>query len=130
MCYKFVTGVTCKICKIKEEINLSKNTVKEYQDVLIIIASSITIPVKKNKLINIVIRTEDQILKDLVNQLIDCYKKYPSLSCGNVMDEYDKWNKLIKVPISNVKHYINDILSTQKPQWKILAERNGWRCAK
>jgi len=117
---------------------------KLYKQILLIIAMSGKSLQKADKLIKAEIETEDQELKKLLKASIRLYKLNAGswtsiewrLSPGD--DPESRQDKImyptnfdeIKVAInqSNGKiiAYIQEKLDANKPEWQVLAERNGW----
>lgn len=106
----------------------------QYQNVLIILRESASAKAKRTKLIKISIKTEDLELKALLDDTVKAYSYYieprysRSLKEGsNIPINHREWLEYIKPRKQHLEEYIENLLSQQKPQWQILAERNGWK---
>lgn len=107
------------------------DTLKDYREALYIVESEGTPGSKYNKLLKIMIRTEDSQLKKLVGEMAEAYKDYlkPGMT-RSINSNLPRNNResinFIKNRKTELISYINSILNMQKPQWQIIAERNGW----
>lgn len=104
------------------------DTLKEYRDIVVILLEQAKADSKHNKLLKIWLKTEDTVLKDLLGQVVTMYGKYikPGVFRNGSPCNYTAWCLMINPLKKNLKEYCEDILNTQKPQWQIIAERNGW----
>lgn len=82
---------------------------------------------KRNQLIDFKINTEDTILVVKIEGLLACFNEVRRLKnikmtmkCGN---EFMRLSSLR----DDLIEYCDRMLNSGKPEWMILAERNGWK---
>jgi hypothetical protein len=106
---------------------------KEYQQVVIILKEQSTPSAKHNKLLKIFVTTEDLSLRERLDLVIKGYSAYVqpracrSKHIEGLPDNYSEWIPFIRELIKPLIDYCEDILENVKPQWQIVAERNGWK---
>lgn len=100
---------------------------KIYKKVLVEISKINSLTAEHNSLKKCYHDTEDEILKGYLREYCknlvsaENYRRNKMIShANNVLDT----NSSIKITIMN---YCNQIISQGKPEWQVLAERNGWR---
>lgn len=110
---------------------------KEYQKALFIIKKSGSAITKENALLQLSITTEDLNFKYLLEQAAHGYHGYirPG-ACRRPGDhnwplDFKEWRAIMFHETegchTRLKQYCERMLAQQKPQWQIIAERNGWR---
>jgi hypothetical protein len=77
-----------------------------------------------NNLITVINNTEDTVLQSLLNNYCASIteiirKQSMPMSCSNLIQQL----KPLKTEIID---YCNSIIEQNKPEWQIIAERNGW----
>ncbi len=96
-------------------------SLKEYQIVNEICSNVTTLNSKHNKLNKIFNSTEDMELKNLLRlALVFIHRIYSSVKDRKVKLYTDK------SPIKELKEYCDIRISSEIPQWQILAIKNGW----
>ena len=87
----------------------------EYEKVLVIFEEQAKKTAKHNKLIKIKIETEDNEFYKLLAPVIAYYAHCIHSISG---DE--------RKAIAELREYCTSMAYSKKPQWQVLAERNGW----
>lgn len=112
---------------------MADKSMKEYTDALIVLNETAKAIAKGNKLVKIAVKTEDDAFKTLLNEAIKAYGYYIERSYSRTVPEGSDIPRNSKEYVEYLAprkkaltEYIENILAEQKPQWQILAERNGW----
>ncbi|RZI43713.1 hypothetical protein EGT07_08060 [Herbaspirillum sp. HC18] len=93
---------------------------KDYIDTIEAITTCATAISIRNKLSKVRARTEDQRLADLLDTAI----RRLDTSSSRALDSLN----LSRQEYGKLHQYCKTTMDTMKPQWQILAERNGWIC--
>jgi hypothetical protein len=108
----------------------------EYQKAIFILKKNATTQSKENDLLKLAIVTEDLRLKSLLKETARGYHGY--IKPGQIRRgdgggyplNYSEWRKLMFDDLfgcyNKLLTYCENILATEKPQWQIIAEENGW----
>lgn len=96
---------------------------KDYQNVLTILRGRFTVNSIYNKLTKVSVSTEDRTLR---NEVEDVLKILGRAAKGSV-----NLSSVVPIDLSDGRYgrivgYCDKCLASSKPQWQILAERNGW----
>jgi len=107
---------------------------KDYTNVIVVVRSIDRSSTKINRLVKISSICEDERLKELTEQLITAYGYYIKPGASRRVREgsivpvnNQEWINYIKPIIEATLSYCNNMIATMKPQWQIIAERNGWQ---
>lgn len=79
-----------------------------------------------NKLIKIKLSTEDEKVHNYIDNLIVHINEAKRLHYKRLYTSSSKEFKKIKELNDEIAEYCDKMLSKGKPEWMILAERNGW----
>ena len=91
---------------------------KEYTDIIEAMTALATPASTRNKLNKILVRTEDHILKNAIPPVINL------LDSSNVRIKVTV--RTTQEPHAKLFKYCKSVIASKKPQWQILAEKNGW----
>ena len=81
----------------------------------------------RNKVIDIQSDTEDSIINENISNLLDCFNKLEYYKNKRMSLNVCKYCEIAFRIINDLKVYCKEIVRSDKPEWMILAERNGWR---
>ena len=98
---------------------------KSYRDVLTTAREAKTIAAHITGLRKVRAKTEDQVLLNKIDKAIE----YLQISHANIKKGKSTPVCLDKVTDSSVKDLVehcNKAVATKKPEWQVIAERNGW----
>lgn len=95
------------------------NDKKEYQDVIEALSSVAKLQTTRNKLNRLRVKTEDDDLAHILQSLIRHYDSAPRNATASA--------DLRRSPFKEANRYCLRVINEAKPQWQILAERNGWQ---
>lgn len=98
-----------------------------YNKVLLELNKNERLATRYNNLEKLYFSTEDDVLKNLICGYCDVLKDalyYVSKKMPSNVDFYMKKSMYYRV---DLEAYCNQCISSRKPEWQILAERNGWR---
>lgn len=99
----------------------------DYQNAIAICRSLGTIPSLQNKLATLSAKTEDKKLAKLLEQgaalLITAHKVAVLNKVGSKPTNID----LKQSPFREIYAYCEAMIASEKPEWQILAEQNGWQ---
>ena len=107
-----------------------------YRKVLLALGQDGTPKSKQNKFIKLSIEAQDQQLGFLLKEVATMYSYHIKPSWSRTLNEDQKgripychreWASMQRQLNSNLEQYVNHIISTQKPEWQVQAERHGWR---
>lgn len=90
---------------------MPKDDKKEYRDVLATLNGAFTATQAINRLVKVEVATEDEKLKKAL---------------GIVVGRLKAQQRIAPEDLKKVKAYCDACIASAKPQWQILAERNGW----
>ena len=97
-----------------------------YKKVLLELNKESTIKSKYNNLMKLFYTTENDYLKNYLRQYCKCLKQaehyIQNKMPGHAKDAIDNSFQYM-VDLSN---YCNQMIECEKPEWQIIAERNGW----
>ena len=100
---------------------------KDYQSVLGILVDYGTLPAIINKLNRVLITTEDNDLKNLIEPVVARVDKaLRDLPGGKKNMRASLRQQLTVEPFKSVVEYCQRCIGSTKPQWQIIAERHGW----
>lgn len=98
-----------------------------YSKILVELGKKQTHKSLHNNLVKYLYSTEDDVLKSLLMQYIKHFDGIISYSAAKMVL---KTQSLIQESIhdrDNLMQYCNQVIMSKKPEWQIIAERNGWR---
>lgn len=104
-----------------------------YKKVLLELEKETSVMQKYNKLLSYRADTEDSVLVQLIGSCLLCYllmNFYLSMDyCKykKFISEFEKLESDLNVHEHNLVEYCNEMVDSLKPEWQILAERNGWK---
>lgn len=79
-----------------------------------------------NKLIKLKLSTEDEKVHEYIDSLIEHINEAKRLHYKRLYMASSEEFKVIEALNAEIIEYCDKILNTNKPEWMILAERNGW----
>lgn len=81
----------------------------------------------RNKLIDMQLSTEDEWIIQRINRLLSIFEEADRLKIKRLPLAYSQnMERGIKI-VEELIVYCNNIVKSDKPEWMVLAERNGWR---
>lgn len=85
-----------------------------------------------NALVKLETMTEDEELKHLIIDFTSCCISFlgtdSSLkSVSSATQKCELISSNLYVALSRIKYYCIDCIEAEKPEWQIIAERNGWK---
>lgn len=98
-----------------------------YKKVLLELEKQCKAQAKGNSLLKLKYNTEDVVLQ---RYLDECAKVYFGVACyhsGKLFSTAKNYFDSNKFVIDRVKDYCNNMIMSGKPEWQIMAERNGWK---
>ena len=99
---------------------------KDYKKVITILGKITTISTIHNNLNSVFVKTEDQKLKKLLNELLKELVNYESVLEKKKLASNKHHLDLTKEPFKSLISYCEDCIESEKPQWQIIAEQHGW----
>lgn len=112
---------------------------KEYQKALIIMQEDAKASSKQNKLVKLSVETEDMEFKEILQNLIKAYSLFIKPGWSRDFSDIPKeertewhvatsgqWRALVQKYKEIATQFVEERLASKKPQWQILAEKNGW----
>ena len=107
-----------------------ENKINEYEKALVILRESSTPKSKNNALIKLSVTTSDQEFKELIDAAARGYSYYIkpgySRNAETLPCNHTTWLEYMVPLKKELKEYCESMLAAKKPQWQVLAERNGW----
>lgn len=97
-----------------------------YKKVLLELNKESTLKSKHNNLMKLFYTTEDDYLKDCIRQYCKYLKQavhyIQNKMPGQAKDAIDNSFR----PMVALSNYCNQMIECEKPEWQVIAERNGW----
>ena len=103
---------------------------KVYNDVLIAIDKCITISgytTLYSSLVKIYHNTEDEILQGYILNYTELIKHIPPYNKAKLISKTRELIQSSKEHKDILYKYCNSVIMSGKPEWQVIAERNGWK---
>jgi hypothetical protein len=110
---------------------------KQYKTALLALEQDATPNSKQNKFAKISLESQDDVLKELTKRVAKMYSYYivkgfrsfkmDDPRRGVIPINYDEWREMQRLLNTELRAYLELRLLDEKPEWMVMAEKNGWR---
>lgn len=97
-----------------------------YEKVLIELTKGNTLKSKHNNLMKLFYSTEDTYLKYYLHKHCKCIKQALHYIQNGTLEQIEDAIDSSFHYVEELGRYCNQMIECEKPEWQIIAERNGW----